>query len=138
MRIFILFFVLLGGINVSATSVYNNMFTNEPLVLKFNGKLISVTHEVKGPLNLFQSIKLVKQADTSGVGSLVIETSELVTYYLMVEGVLHEINDSNYKKQIKKHLPNATDLHKRLGKLGFRFENIPDMIQFYNKFRIEN
>ena len=45
-----------------------------------------------------------------------------------------QINNTNYKNVIKTQLDEAGDLHKKLGKKGFQFENVPSMIVYYNHF----
>ncbi len=54
-------------------------------------------------------------------------------YWVSAEKVV-QITGNNYKTIIRKLLPEAKELHEKLGKLGFRFENVPSMILYYNRF----
>ncbi|MEM1220511.1 MAG: hypothetical protein AAGH79_16435, partial [Bacteroidota bacterium] len=47
------------------------------------------------------------------------------------------LKPGNYKKCIRRYLPEAQDLHRRLGKRGFRYKNVPQMIRFYNRFYLK-
>ena len=60
---------------------------------------------------------------------------EQYRFFIRHENEIVEVTPLNYKKLIVNCLPDAPELHKRLGKRGFRFENLPYMIAFYNKFK---
>lgn len=109
---------------------------NVPIYISVEGKKVRVTQCVEGPFKLYESFESVTTAQEATIEAFRLETTVVITYYLEADGQLHEINNSNYKRQIKKLLPKAPDLHKSLGKLGFRFENVPQMIGFYNQFRV--
>lgn len=94
-------------------------------------------HVVKGPLNLFMHTYERAEVIDTGLRTVSAGTVREYRYFLGWDGEIIEITAGNYKKMIKRYLPNAKDLHKRLGKKGFRFENLSSMIKFYNEFRVE-
>lgn len=57
--------------------------------------------------------------------------------YFIGGDVIEEINFDNYRPLIKKYLAKAPEIHQKLGRSGFRHENIPSMIVYYNRFKSE-
>lgn len=108
---------------------------NDLVMIRVGGHLITAEHIVKGPLNLFVYAYFRPETIDTGLRVVPAGTVEEKRFFLGVNGEVIEITSSNYKKMIKRHLPNAKHLHKRLGKVGFRFQNLSSMIQFYNDFR---
>ncbi len=111
---------------------------NEPVVvLKKEGssKKIAVMYPaVEGPINLFyESTEVIEYKRISGQGFVPVTIRNVDVYYIGVGREVEQVNAGNYKRLVKKYLPDATDLHQRLGKRGFRFENIPSMVLYYNK-----
>lgn len=104
-------------------------------MIRVGNGLVPAQHIVKGPVNLFVYSYVRPETIDTGLRVVSAGTVEEYRYFLGVNGEVVEINSSNYKKMIKRYLPNAKHLHKRLGKVGFRFQNISSMVEFYNNFR---
>lgn len=101
--------------------------------IAFEGKQIEVEHLVKGSLDLYISHNYEKRWVT-GPRAKKTKQELVVRYFLKIGNKIEKLTPLNYKKLIKRHLVNATLLHQELGKKGFRFENIPSMIDYYNRF----
>lgn len=109
---------------------------NGPVHLYINGHIIEAKQLEKGAINYYSSMQYEDNViQSEPVSFFEKEQIRVQRYFIGTENALEEITSYNYKELIRKYLPNAPDLHKRLGKKGFRFENIRYMIRFYNKFR---
>ena len=53
--------------------------------------------------------------------------------YLIGRDTLAVVDLYNYKKMVRRLLPEAAYLHRKLGRQGFRFENLPQMLTYYNR-----
>ncbi|MEM6964715.1 MAG: hypothetical protein AAF573_08130, partial [Bacteroidota bacterium] len=119
--------------------IHSQLFANliDTVTLEIGKEKKVATHLVKGALNLYAVTEY--ETDFQYVNNNSINTREIAyeNYYLEIDNQLLLVHSGNYKKVIKKYLPNAPELHKRLGKVGFRFDNLLYMIEFYNKFRVE-
>ncbi len=129
LSIFLSFFFLIG------TSLVGN--ENPVFVMKKEGenKIATLMYQtVDGPVKLFyEPADVIVFEDRSTT----ITTLEANLFYIGTSNEVEQINSGNYKRMVKKYLPNAHELHKRLGKRGFRFENLPSMILYYNKNILE-
>lgn len=114
-------------------SAFNNL-ESDPVKIVYDGQVIEAKQLVKGKINFYTANFLEDQADYVKAATVIPQEMTL-HYFIEKERRIERITEYNYKKLIKNYLPDAPDLHKSLGKLGFRFENIPHMIQFYNDFR---
>lgn len=113
------------------------LLANDDLVkLHYNGQDLKAKHLVKGHLNLYVSYQFAEKKVT-GPQYRKGKTRFVKRYFLKVEHHVEMISPYNYKKVLKKHMPNAPELHRSLGRIGFRYENIPSITRFYNEFRLE-
>lgn len=108
---------------------------NDLVMIRVDNGLVAAEHMVKGPLNLFVHSYLRPETIDTGLRVVAAGTVKEQRFFLGLNGKVVEITSSNYKKMIKRYMPNAKHLHKRLGKVGFRFQNLSSMIEFYNNFR---
>ena len=129
-------FILIIGFLFSFS---NNSFAEyrDTLTIRLGGEDLRAFHLVKGELNLYKVEEFDIGVGIDIEGQFQEAKVSKYTYFLEVEKILILVHSGNYKKIVKKYLPNAPDLHKRLGKQGFRFENLQQMVEFYNKFRID-
>ncbi len=84
-------------------------------------------------------IKLYREAVSAdnfvAVDNRTVITQDQIAYrYWIGTDRIEPIDRLNYRPLIKSYMPEAKTLHKRLGKYGFRFENLPSMIVYYNQF----
>ena len=134
----LLFFGLLFGTTIFA----NN--TEPIMVLKVEGeekKMAYMYQTVDGPIQLFFEIDEVVEYQRDGINGFFAVGTRKVNYLYIGTGTGNEverISPGNFRRLVRKYLPDATDLHKRIGKRGFRFENLPSMILYYNKHISEN
>jgi hypothetical protein len=109
---------------------------NGGVTLHFKGAIIQAEQLEKGAVDYYHSIGYETKVIPMGSGHFFErEKVRIERYFLRTGDALEEITPYNYKEMIKKYLPNAPELHKRLGKFGFRFENVRYMIQYYNRFK---
>lgn len=93
-------------------------------------------HLVKGHVNLYVSHTFIEKKVT-GPFYRKKKSVYVKRYFLKIEHLVELLSPYNYKRMLKKHLPNAPDLHRRLGRLGFRYENLPSIVRYYNEFRLD-
>jgi|GEM_PF-7127203 len=108
---------------------------NDLVMIRVGNNLLKAEHVVKGPLNLYVYTYMKAETIDTGLRTVAAGVSEAKRFFLGVDSKIVEISPSNFKRAIKQYLPNAKYLHKRLGKVGFRFENLASMVKFYNNFR---
>ena len=111
---------------------------NEPVVvMKTNGEKEEVANMypiVEGAVKLFyEPDDIVVFDDRDEQENTTIATLKVNLFYIGTSKQVEQINSGNYKRLVKKYLPHAYDLHQRLGKRGFRFENLPSMLLYYNR-----
>ena len=116
---------------------------NEPvMVLKVIGnekEAVYMYQAVDGPIELFfESTEVTEYGRNSENGFFAVATKRVNLFYIGTGKEVERINPGNYKRLIQKYLPNAPELHKRIGKRGFRFENLPSMVLYYNKHKTDN
>lgn len=128
--IFISFALLLGTAALGSTT------PSDPVTIICDGRAIQAKLLEKGSVNFFESTHFENQLVSVHPTSLQTEQVPINRYFLGNDQGVEEVTSDNYKAMVKKYLPNAPELHKRLGKFGFRFENIRYMVQFYNKFKV--
>lgn len=129
------FFAVLSFVFMFSSMPQHILANNDVVMIRVGNGYVAADHIVKGPLNLF--VYSYERPETIDTGLRVVPAGTVreQRFFLGVNGEVIEITSGNYKKIIKRHLPNAKDLHKRLGKVGFRFQNISSMVEFYNNFR---
>ena len=98
------------------------------------GEIIDCTVLIDGTMKLFVT-NYYRKAMVDHALVLKWDSVKVTRYFLKTSGSVEEINTNNYKKMITRLLPDAPELHKRLGRRGFRFENVPYMVQYYNRFK---
>ncbi len=94
-----------------------------------DGRQVLVEPIVEGTMGLYRE-KVGEEFDDRGFQI----PSNASFRYWIGSAVVTEVNSANYKSAVRMYMPEAKDLHKRLGKAGFRFENLPSMVIYYNRF----
>ncbi|PHN07117.1 hypothetical protein [Flavilitoribacter nigricans] len=113
------------------------LFANDDLVkIHYKGSDFLARQLVKGNLNLFVSNQYEKKK-VFGPRYRHQKIVYVKRYFLKFRDQIEKLSPYNYKRILRRCLPNAPALHRRLGKPGFRYENIPSIIRFYNEFRIQ-
>ena len=103
---------------------------NAVLKKKTDGAVIVVQPLITGAVGLFR--EPVGRSEVIVAGRSVVVTH--FRHYIGREEI-EEIRPENYRILIEKYLVNAPELHEKLGRLGFRYENVPSMIIFYNRHK---
>lgn len=112
------------------------LFANDDLVkIHYKGSDVLAKHLVKGDMNLYVSNQY-EEKKVFGPKYRKQKTVYVKRYFLKFKDQIEKVTPYNYKKILKKCLPNAPELHRRLGKPGFRYENLPSIVRYYNEFRI--
>ncbi len=115
-----------------------NLLANDDFTtVLLNGKEVQARLLENGLLQFYTIVFYEERAVETADNYYQIEKIPINRFFLGKGLVVEEITTSNYKKLIEKYMPNAPDLHQRLGKLGFRYENVQQMVSFYNKFRAD-
>lgn len=99
-----------------------------------DGEEIAVEPLIIGEVGLYRRAYNESQVHLEVIGP---ELRVVKHRYFIGGDVIEEINFDNYRELIKKYLANAPELHRKLGRSGFRHENIPSMIVYYNRFKSE-
>ena len=109
---------------------------NRDTILKLtpNGEEIAVEPLIVGEVSLYRQPYEESQVRLEVIGP---ELHVIKHRYFIGGEIVEEINLDNYRPLIKKYLVNAPELHQKLGRSGFRHENIPSMIVYYNRFKSE-
>lgn len=116
------------GQGIAGREMVNTQIDGFPVVAK---KML------EGGVTLFVGTIVEDQWVSVDPYTVEVERVEVERYFVESNGELILLTPSNYKKIIKTYLPEAPELHQRLGRRGFRYENIPQMVAFYNRFRWE-
>ena len=90
--------------------------------------------EITGPVQLFSANRQVEktvQINATTTRRIIVETYK--DYYIGSRHRVELITEGNYKAMIHKYLKETPEVLERLGKRGFRYENLPFMILFHNK-----
>ena len=114
-------------------AVSNNGLTR---IITHNGAMVWAEPIVEGYISLYR--EPISFGETSILdqenSKLNFSQSSLTYRYWIGDHQLVMINDLNYRNVIKGKLKAAEDLHQKLGKKGFKFENTPSMVLYYNSF----
>ena len=123
----------------NGSALFSETVSPDSIRLIVNGVRINALKVVDGPIKLYACSFYERQLPAfGGPGPVVVQVERVERYFLAIADQFIEVHPHRYKKIIKEYLPHAPALHKRLGKPGFRYENMPSMIQFYNRFRAQN
>lgn len=99
-------------------------------ILTATGEVIWAEPIIEGFLNLYRE---PVQVDVNNQAMTNTDLSSVYNYWIGKRYMV-KITNSNYKEVVKDQLTGAKDLHRKLGKVGFRFENLPSMVLYYNHF----
>ena len=128
-------FILLAFITLVTCAASFGMQKDSVLIIHEGQRLFGLK-VLDGELNLYAVKDYILDTEFA-YGGIEPKKRKSIRYFLECEKEVKEVTANNYKEIVKKYLPNAPDLHERLGKKGFRFENIYYMVRFYNQFRSE-
>ena len=110
-------------------------FQKDTVQAVVGGQAVIAMKVLDGGIPLYECTIVEEQIEASNPFAVAIEQVKVKRFFVGVQEGLVPITPKNYKKVIKQHLPEAPELHQKLGRRGFRYENIPQMIEFYNRFR---
>jgi len=114
--------------------------TNNPIAVikkdknSKNSKLLFL--EIDGSIQLFSKVIETYELIESNENSFnEVKTGVIKEYYIGMkqEEEVELIIAANFKKLAKKYFVDTPELAKRIGKRGFRYENLPFMILYHNK-----
>jgi len=114
--------------------------TNNPIAVlkkeKGSKKIKLLLLEIDGPIQLFSKVvDTYEWVEVNDNNFREVKTGVIKQYYIgandkeEVEYVIH----ANFKKVAKKYFKDTPELAKKIGKRGFRYENLPFMILYHNK-----
>lgn len=126
--------VFLVGANPLLASDGEEIRRDTIFKLMADGEKIAVEPLIIGEVSLYRQAYDESQVHLEVIGPEL----RMVKYRYFIGGdAIEEINLDNYRQLIKKYLANAPEIHQKLGRSGFRHENIPSMIVYYNRFKSE-
>ena len=103
---------------------------------KSSKKIKLLLLEIDGPIQLFSKVVDTYEWVEVNVNNFrEVKTGVVKQYYMgtnQQEEVEYVIN-ANFKKVAKKYFKDTPELAKKIGKRGFRYENLPFMILYHNK-----
>ena len=108
----------------------NSIKENGLIKYQTDGKPILVQPVILGEVCLYRKPHHELKPDAHGRMSYHMS----FTYFIGKEEI-ESIGPLNYRELIKKYMSDASELHRKLGRKGFRYENIPSMILYYNRFK---
>lgn len=132
------FLAILPILLFASTHSWADHFELDSLLKQVDEKIIKAKKVIEGGLSLYECTILIDPKSGRNTNGIAIEPEFSQRFFVLVDEELVSLTPGNYKKKIKHLLPRALELHKRLGKRGFRYKNIPQMIQFYNQFHWGN
>lgn len=98
-----------------------------------SGDTVDVQVIAEGKINFFSSESEVLPA-TIPEDPSVPYTKTFTSYYIASgNDLLTEVHCANYKKVLRAHMENRPELAEKIGKKGFRFSNLEEVIQAYNR-----
>lgn len=116
--------------------IYNQILSDSFIQKKVPttcGRLIWAEPIIAGEISLYREGYVEESLEQIGINWYTTE-NKIAYRYWIGKDLLTEVNSTNYRALVKKYLPEASKLHKKLGKYGFRFENLPSMVLYYNNF----
>lgn len=100
--------------------------------------VVPMTLEITGDLNMFSmSLTQTELVQVSETKFREIEINTNKEYYLGNGQEVEVVTPTNLKKLAKKYFVDTPELLKRIGKRGFRYENLPSMVLYHNKLKKE-
>ena len=114
-------------LSLYALAPFNPNYQNS-VFIHYQGVELEVKQITKGQLILY----MAKELKTTGPPRALARKKKVKRYYLKVGGNIVKLTPHNYKKLIRQHLPELKELHQSLGRIGFRYQQIPFMVAHYN------
>ena len=105
-----------------------------PIIIKttFYGQQVSVSPLVEGKINLYYRMIPISQANLYNPFFPDNDPTEVVQYYIG-EAKMRRIDKWNYEYVLKEAFLDTPYLLTKLGCQGFRFENLTQMVNYYNE-----
>ena len=110
-----------------------------PIITKtiLNGQQVKVAPLVEGVISLYYRMIPISEANLYTPFFPDNEPAEVPQFFVGKEELMR-IDEWNYESIIKQVMKDTPELTKRLGRQGFRFENLKQMVIFYNQERTKN
>ena len=126
--------LLLGASCQTPTSILTAERQDLPIITKtiINGQEVNVSPVVEGIMNLYFRMIPISQANLYNPYFPYNEPAEVPQFFIG-KAELIRIDEWNYERVIKQLMQDRPALIKKLGRQGFRFENLKQMVAFYNK-----
>ncbi|MFK7980932.1 MAG: hypothetical protein AB8G86_13185 [Saprospiraceae bacterium] len=112
---------------------------NPKVVLKKEKKdkeLTLMVQEIGGAIQLYSTVKEVYESVEINENDFREIKMAVIKEYYIGNNSAEEVEliiPGNFKKVAKKYFADTPELAKRIGKRGFRYENLPFMILYHNK-----
>jgi len=105
-----------------------------PILTKtlLSGQQLHVSPIVEGAMNLYFRMIPISQANLYNPYFPYNEPAEVPQFFIGKKDLVR-IDEWNYERVLKQVMPDKSTLIKSLGKQGFRFENLQQMVIFYNQ-----
>ena len=105
-----------------------------PILAKttYNGQQVQISPLVEGEINLYYRMIPISQANLYTPFFPDNDPAEVAEYYIG-ETEVRRIDNWNYEYVLKEVFVEAPYLLKKLGHQGFRFENLSQMVNYYNE-----
>ena len=110
---------------------------NPPTTLEVDGKVLPAEHTINGKIDLYTVYFPEEKIVVVNGQVQVRKVYNKLRYCLVIGSEIKVLTPYNYKRMLKRCLPNATYLHRQLGKTGFQYQNIVYMIEYYNSYKVK-
>lgn len=110
---------------VYVTKIENKKKIVVPMVLEIDGDIKMYSMQT--------SETEIVQINEAVIREVIIENQK--EYYLGHGLEAEIVTVGNFKKVAKRYFSDTPDLVKRIGKRGFRYENLPSMVLYHNKLK---
>ena len=97
-----------------------------------SGQEVLVSPLVEGPMNLYFRMIPISEANLYNPYFPYNEPEEVPQFFIGTSDLIR-IDEWNYEYVLKQVMPDRPALTDQLGKQGFRFENIKQMVYYYNQ-----
>ena len=110
-----------------------------PIITKtiLSGQQVKVAPLVEGTISLYYRMIPISQANLYTPFFPDNEPAEVAQYFIGKRELIR-IDEWNYESVIKQVMKDTPELTKQLGRQGFRFKNLKQMVIFYNQERSKN
>ena len=124
-----LFFISIHPLQAFPTQ---NMSDDTVMITLTDGKEIAAEPLLTGSVNLYRQSYRRNLRELSDLEIMHPGRYGAGYRYFIGGKEVEQITQMNYRQLVEKYLKDSPELYRRLGRFGFRYENVPSMVLYYN------